>query len=89
MSLAHDVGLSVPPVFRRYTAQPIYLIERFDRRILPEGRTECRYIIDGCQLLNKSPALKYRAATPATLAHITSIQLECTVIAPWCNRWSA
>ncbi|EQD35331.1 HipA, partial [mine drainage metagenome] len=32
MGLARDVGLSVPPVFRRCTPEPIYLIERFDRR---------------------------------------------------------
>lgn len=32
MSLAQDIGLSVPPVSRRYTPEPSYLIERFDRR---------------------------------------------------------
>lgn len=70
MSLARDIGLSVPPVFRRYTPEPIYLIERFDRRIDPEGRTDCRHIIDACQLLNKSRAFKYQAASLAALAQI-------------------
>jgi len=70
MSLAHDIGLSVPSVFRRYTAEPIYLVERFDRRVDPEGRTQRRHIIDACQLLNKSRALKYQTATLLTLAQI-------------------
>ena len=70
MSLADDIGLSVPPVFRRYTPEPIYLIERFDRRIDPEGRTQRRHIIDACQLLNKSRAFKYRTATLPTLSQI-------------------
>ncbi len=70
MSLARDIGLSVPPVFRRYTPEPIYLIERFDRRIDAEGRTQRRHIIDACQLLNKSRAFKYQTATLPTLAQI-------------------
>lgn len=70
MSLAHDIGLSVPSAFRRYTPQPIYLVERFDRRIDPEGRTQRCHIIDACQLLNKSRAFKYQAATLPTLAQI-------------------
>ena len=70
MSLARDVGLSVPPVFRRYTPEPIYLIERFERRIGTQGRTERRHIIDACQLLNKSRAFKYQSAILAALAQI-------------------
>ncbi len=70
MSLAHDLGLSVPPVFRRYTPEPVCLIERFDRRVDPEGRTQRRHIIDACQLLNKSRAFKYQTATLPTLAQI-------------------
>jgi serine/threonine-protein kinase HipA len=70
MSLAHDLGLSVPPVFRRYTPEPVYLIERFDRRVDAEGRTQRRHIIDACQLLNKSRAFKYQTATLPTLAQI-------------------
>jgi serine/threonine-protein kinase HipA len=70
MSLAHDLGLSVPPVFRRYTPEPVYLIERFDRRVDPEGRTRRRHIIDACQLLNKSRAFKYQTATLPSLAQI-------------------
>ncbi len=70
MSLAHDLGLSVSPVFRRYTPEPVYLIERFDRRVDPEGHTQRRHIIDACQLLNKSRAFKYQTATLPSLAQI-------------------
>jgi serine/threonine-protein kinase HipA len=70
MSVAHNLGLSVPPVFRRYTPEPVYLIERFDRRVDPEGRTRRHHIIDACQLLNKSRAFKYQTATLSTLAQI-------------------
>jgi serine/threonine-protein kinase HipA len=70
MSLAHEIGLSVPPVFRRYTPDPIYLVERFDRRVDAEGRTQRRHIIDACQLLNKSRVFKYQTATLPTLAQI-------------------
>lgn len=70
MSLARSLGLSVPPVFRRYTPEPIYLIERFDRRVDPEGRTQRHHIIDACQLLNKSRAFKYQTATLTALARI-------------------
>lgn len=70
MSLAHDLGLSVPPVFRRYTPEPVYLIERFDRRVDPAGRTQRRHIIDACQLLNKSRTFKYQTASLPSLAQI-------------------
>ncbi len=70
MSLARGMGLSVPPVFRRYTPEPVYLIERFDRRVDPQGRTERRHIIDACQLLNQSRTFKYKTATLPTLARV-------------------
>jgi serine/threonine-protein kinase HipA len=70
MSLAHAVGLQVPPVFRRYTPEPVYIVERFDRRVDETGRRERRHIIDACQLLNKSRAFKYKTATLQSLADI-------------------
>src|SRR5882724_9720224 len=48
MSLAHKLGLQVPPVFRRYTPEPVYIIERFDRLVDNTGRTQRRHIIDAC-----------------------------------------
>jgi serine/threonine-protein kinase HipA len=70
MSLARDLGLSAPPVLRRYTPEPIYIVERFDRLIDNTGRTQRRHIIDACQLLNKSRSFKYQSATLQTLAEI-------------------
>lgn len=69
MRLAALVGLNVPPVFRMYVPQPVYLIERFDREAdEASGTTRRRHIIDACQLLNKSRAFKYTGATLPALA---------------------
>jgi serine/threonine-protein kinase HipA len=70
MSLARSLGLSVPPVFRRYTPEPVYIMERFDRLVNNTGRTQRRHIIDACQLLNKSRTFKYKTATLQTLAQV-------------------
>jgi serine/threonine-protein kinase HipA len=64
MRLADTMGLDVPPVFRMYVPQPIYLIERFDRETDKNtGKIQRRHIIDTCQLLNKSRSFKYTSAT--------------------------
>jgi serine/threonine-protein kinase HipA len=70
MSLAHSVGLPVPQVFRHYTPEPVYIVERFDRLADSEGRTQRRHIIDACQLLNKSRAFKYKTATLEALVQV-------------------
>jgi serine/threonine-protein kinase HipA len=70
MSLAQNLRLSVPRVWRRYTPEPVYIIERFDRLQDNAGRTQRRHIIDACQLLNKSRSFKYTTATLQTLAEI-------------------
>lgn len=71
MRLAKELGLDVPVVFRRYTPEPVYLIERFDRYVLQKGGpTQRRHIIDACQLMNKDRNFKYNAATLETLQEI-------------------
>lgn len=70
MSLARSLGLSAAPVYRRYTPEPVYIIERFDRLVDNTGRTQRRHIIDACQLLNKSRTFKYKTATLQALAQI-------------------
>jgi serine/threonine-protein kinase HipA len=70
MRLAAAVGLQVPPVFRRYTPEPVYIVERFDRLLDAGGRTRRRHIIDACQLLNKPAGFKYRGATLESLADV-------------------
>jgi serine/threonine-protein kinase HipA len=70
MSLALKLRLNVPPVQRRYTPEPVYIVARFDRYADAEGRTHRSHIIDACQLLNKSRGFKYQAATLQTLADV-------------------
>jgi serine/threonine-protein kinase HipA len=73
MSLALKLKLRVPPVYRKYTPEPIYIVERFDRYIDKKQITQRSHIIDACQLLNKSRAFKYKAATLDTLAEIVML----------------
>jgi len=72
MSAAAQLGLRVPPVFRRYTPEPVYIVERFDRYVDDSGRVRRRHIVDACQLLNQSRGFKYRSASLDTLAAIIS-----------------
>lgn len=60
MQLARRVGLEVPHVERRYVPAPVYLIARFDR-VLRNGITTRLHAIDGCQMLNLAPTMKYSA----------------------------
>jgi serine/threonine-protein kinase HipA len=70
MRLAGRLGLPVPPVHRRYTPEPVYIVERFDRHADRDGNTTRHHVIDACQLLNKARGFKYKAATLDTLADI-------------------
>lgn len=71
MRLARKLGLDVPNVYRIYTPEPVYIVERFDR-ILPINQdpdaVQRRHVIDACQLLNKARTFKYTAAHLETLA---------------------
>jgi serine/threonine-protein kinase HipA len=67
MRLASVLGLPVPRVARLYVPQPVYVVERFDRRIRT-GEATRLHAIDSCQLLNKARLFKYQAATLKTLA---------------------
>jgi len=60
MRLAGRVGLDVPEVERRYVPAPVYLIQRFDRE-MRNGVARRLHAIDGCQLLNLAPTMKYSA----------------------------
>jgi serine/threonine-protein kinase HipA len=79
MRLAAACGLPVPQVELRYVPQPIYIIERFDRRTGPvkgvDGAAERnvvrRHIIDACQLLNRARTFKHTGATLEALREIT------------------
>jgi serine/threonine-protein kinase HipA len=60
MRVANAVGLPVPHVDRHYVPSAVYLIKRFDRAG-PDGAPSRLHAIDGCQLLNLAPTMKYRA----------------------------
>jgi serine/threonine-protein kinase HipA len=70
MSVALRLGLRVPTVLRRYTPEPVYIVERFDRHVDERGVTQRRHVIDACQLLNKSRVFKYKSATLQSLADV-------------------
>lgn len=66
MRLAASVGLDVPPVWRLYVPQPVYIVQRFDRRV--QGHVHERtHVIDTCQLLNMPRTFKYDQASLKTL----------------------
>jgi len=73
MSLARELDLPIPQLLRRYTPEPVYIVQRFDRIVTEAGPTQRRHIIDACQLLNKSRAFKYKTATLETLAAIIAL----------------
>ncbi|WP_027475062.1 HipA domain-containing protein [Curvibacter gracilis] len=64
MRLAALLGLRVPPVWRVYVPEPVYLIERFDRVRGPTDLELLRvHALDGSQALNESGVYKYSSAT--------------------------
>jgi len=69
MSLAQAMKLDVPPVALRRVPEPVYLIERFDRR-LRQGELERLHVLDACQLLTLDKSFKYQQATVQTLLKI-------------------
>ncbi len=61
MLLAGEAGLQVPHVeVRKYGCVRAFVIERFDRRVVPDKtRVLRRHVIDGCQATNLPPSYKY------------------------------
>ena len=71
MRLARRLGLNVPPVYRLYVPEPVYIVERFDRAWEPGSNTwQRRHALDACQLLDQPPVFKYRNATLDTLGQL-------------------
>jgi serine/threonine-protein kinase HipA len=71
MRLAHRLGLSVPPVYRLYVPEPVYIIERFDRQWdVHTGECKRLHAIDACQLLDQPPVFKYSNAHLDTLRQL-------------------
>jgi len=62
MKLARAVGMSVPPVdMVALGGEPVYMVERYDRRRSPGDVTLRIHQEDFCQALGVVPALKYEA----------------------------
>ncbi|MBK8453389.1 MAG: HipA domain-containing protein [Thiofilum sp.] len=60
MHLATLIGLPVAEVsLKRFDSSPALLVKRFDRHWISDHKTQCRYVIDGCQALNLPPEYKY------------------------------
>ncbi|RDK08815.1 HipA domain-containing protein [Cupriavidus lacunae] len=73
MSLAARLKLDVPPVHRRYVPSPVYLIDRFDRSLTPQGQWQRLHAIDACQLLNLPRIFKYDQGSVARLAELATL----------------
>ena len=59
MKLAEHIGLNVAEVdLRRFGEHPVLLVKRFDR-VYEKNKVSRLATIDGCQMLNLSPAYKY------------------------------
>lgn len=72
MKLAERMKLTVPVVSRRYVPEPVYMIERFDRK-LRNGGVQRLHAIDACQLLNLDRQFKYRQGSIEVLERIVSL----------------
>lgn len=61
LHLAHKAGLPVNKAkIEFFDHEPVLVIERFDRKILPTYQeVQKLHVIDGCQLLSLSPSYKY------------------------------
>jgi serine/threonine-protein kinase HipA len=60
MRLASLVGIEVASVRLTHLPEPVLIIERFDRITSSDFKTvERLHVIDGCQALGLSPAMKY------------------------------
>lgn len=73
MKLAAACGLKVPQVDIQYLPEPVYLVERFDRKGQYPNQQRL-HVLDGCQLLNLAHSMKYsnsNATSLQTLAEST------------------
>ncbi|GAA0752886.1 HipA domain-containing protein [Ideonella azotifigens] len=85
MRMARAARLSIPHVALRYVPQPVYFIQRFDRRTERVGNARRAagmppvvhrlHVIDACQLLNKDRLFKHAGAN---LDALVAIIAKCT-----------
>lgn len=70
LRLARDVGLPVPAAAPAPTTTPMLLVERYDRRTLPDGSIGRLHQEDVCQALGLPPETKYEVEGGPTLADV-------------------
>jgi serine/threonine-protein kinase HipA len=97
MRLAMAARMEVPSVRLLTVPEPVYVIERFDRRFAPKelasqsgselADVERLHIIDACQLLNKSRVYKYAGASVQTLREIALACSDELTLPPRLFRW--
>ena len=64
MRLAARLGIKVPKVWRMYVPEPVFIIERYDRKPAESGQDPRRlHALDGCQVLSECAIYKYSSAT--------------------------
>lgn len=79
MRLAAELGIGVPVVDLLHLPEPLYVIERFDRRAAKDGEADidCSvrrlHQIDLCQALGVSPSRKYESEGGLGLHHLFEI----------------
>ena len=66
MRLAYAAGLPVPNTWLLHLPEPVYVVERYDRRAADNGHIRRLHQNDLCQLLNKWPGYKYESQGGAT-----------------------
>ena len=97
MQLAMAARMEVPLVRLLTVPEPVYLIERFDRRFAHKesasqsgsepADVERLHIIDACQLLNKSRVYKYAGASVQALREIALACSDELTLPPRLFRW--
>ena len=80
MQLAQRVGLSVPTTRILHKAQPLYLVDRYDRRRLPDGTLERVHQEDFCQALGIPPDQKYEKEGGPSLQQCFELVREASVM---------
>lgn len=79
MRLAGDLGIRVPVVDLLHLPEPLYVIERFDRRVANDSGADIRgsvqrlHQIDLCQALGVSPSRKYESEGGLGLHHLFEV----------------
>jgi serine/threonine-protein kinase HipA len=73
LTLAREVGLTVPPAHMAATVTPILVVDRYDRRVTEAGAVHRLHQEDFCQALGLPPELKYENDGGPSLSRLFSV----------------